>query len=99
MKILSNLSPGVTDRMIEEQANGRDESKDIAYAEAMEKQEGIIRAAKQRMLGEIFSYIAIEDFPFEHLRALKKIVLKFNWSEESEKEIFDFSDMIEEKYK
>jgi len=42
--------------------------------------------------------LAVEDFSNNHLRALKKIILKFNWPEASEEEIFEFAEMIEKKY-
>lgn len=51
------------------------------------------------LLERIYDYIQTEDFPAEHLQALHDIVVHFNWSDESEKEIFEFSKHIKEKYK
>lgn len=57
-----------------------------------------MRDDKQKILDEIVDYIIGEDFPIEHLRALKRIVTLFNWSSESELEIFEFAKKIHERY-
>ncbi len=49
---------------------------------------------KRELIGWINEYIISEQFPLEHLEALKHIICMFNDSEESEKKIFKFADEI-----
>lgn len=53
---------------------------------------------KEELIQEISEYLKEEDFPKEHLRAILKIINYFNWSDESEKLIFDFSSSLREKF-
>ena len=46
----------------------------------------------------IVKYLISEGFPKEHLNALCKIVGLFNDCEESEREIFEFTDQLYKKY-
>jgi len=57
-----------------------------------------IENKKTDILKSIIDYIKGEDFPPEHLTAIKKIVTVFNWSEESEKKIFDFAEYISKRF-
>lgn len=51
------------------------------------------------LLGVITNYLAMEAFPVKHLEAIRKIISTFNWSEESEKEVFEFAEKINAKYR
>jgi hypothetical protein len=57
-----------------------------------------IENKKDEILNSIIEYIKSEDFPPEHLIAIKKIVTVFNWSDESEKKIFDFAEYIGKRF-
>lgn len=50
------------------------------------------------LLNRINEYIREEGFPSNHLQALHDIIVLFNWSDESEKEIFEFSNYLKKKY-
>jgi hypothetical protein len=51
------------------------------------------------MLHWIADYSLKEDFPTKYMQAICTIVSKFNESEESEKEIFEFVEKLKIKYK
>jgi len=53
---------------------------------------------KQKRLKWIVNYLVEEDFPYEHLDAIIKIVGLFNDCEESETEIFEFVSELYKKY-
>jgi hypothetical protein len=55
--------------------------------------------AQDAKLRWITSYIVGEKFPMKHIEAICTIVSKFNESEESEKEIFEFVEKLKGKYK
>lgn len=53
---------------------------------------------KEALLVRIPEYLKEEDFPAEILQAIYDLIVHFNWSDESEKEIFEFAKHIKEKY-
>lgn len=53
---------------------------------------------KEELIQELSDYLKEEDFPPEHLRAVMKIANYFNWSDESEKAIFEFAQSLKEKF-
>ena len=53
---------------------------------------------KQKLLMWIENYVIEEDFPWEYLDALHKIVGLFNDCTESEDEIFEFAKNLFQKY-
>ena len=55
-------------------------------------------AKKDKILERITLYLIDENFPVEHLRALFKITTWFNWSENSERDVFEFSEQLHKYY-
>ena len=53
---------------------------------------------KAKALKDIVSYLVEEDFPTRHLKSMQTLVSLFNWSAESEAEIFNFIEYIHKKY-
>lgn len=53
---------------------------------------------KAEMLSHIVYYLVEEDFPYPHLEAIYGLVTLFNWSDKSEREIFDFVEDLKTKY-
>lgn len=46
----------------------------------------------------IIEYMSEERFPLKHVQAIQTITHLFNWSEESEREIFEFVEHLKKKY-
>ena len=52
---------------------------------------------KQEILERIYTYIKAEDFPLKHREAILSIVQYFNYSDESQENVFNFVKMIKRK--
>ncbi len=53
---------------------------------------------KEKLLKAIFNYIEIAQFPIEHIRAIRDIVVLFNYSKSSEEDVFAFRKWLKSKY-
>ncbi len=74
-----------------------EDEKNSDRAEAM-KILDLFKAHCGKELFELVEYVCEEDFPERHVNALRKIVAFMDFSEESEQEILEFADGLEEKY-
>lgn len=57
-----------------------------------------IDAKKNKTLVRMVNYLVEENFPNEHLEALFKIIRWFNWSEDSERDVFEFSKKLHKRH-
>ena len=62
----------------------------------MRQVDAVVR--RQQLIGWIVEYITDEQFPTEHIEAIKIIVCTFNLNQSSEAEIFEFAEIMKKKY-
>ncbi len=97
-----NGTPTCTGRSESLDLGWLEDDKEILHAQlnkaGFNRQLQLTNPKKAKLIEWMVNYLVEEDFPFEHLHSLSKIIGLFNDREESEKEIFEFAKKIEITY-